>query len=81
MSARVHPEPKGPPVSDADKMVARARDRRLPAATADDVSRLAEMLRAAKHAHATALTELRQAGADPVEDWAESYAEYLLGVR
>ena len=79
MSAHIHPEPERLPVSDADKMVARARERRLPAATAEDVSRLAELLRAAKHAHATALAELRQAGVDPVQDWAESYAEYLLG--
>ena len=81
MAAHNHHEPKRPPVSDADKMVAWARERRLPAATADDVSRLAEMLRAAKHAHAKDLAELRQTGADPVEDWAESYAEYLLDIR
>ena len=81
MSAHIHPEPKRPPASDADKRGAWARERRLPAATAEDVSRLAEMLRAAKHAHARDLAELRQAGADPVEDWAQSYAEYLLGVR
>ena len=49
--------------------------------TGDDVSRLAEALRAAKHAHSASLAELRQADADPVEDWAVWYAEYLLGVR
>jgi hypothetical protein len=49
--------------------------------TRDDVARLAEALRAAKRAHSVSLAELRQADADPVEDWAVWYAEYLLGVR
>lgn len=47
----------------------------------DDVSRLAEALRAAKRAHSASQAELCQADADPVEDWALWYAEYLLGGR
>jgi hypothetical protein len=50
------------------------------AVTSEDVFRLAHALREAKRAHAAALAELRQAGVDPVEDWAVWYAEYLLGV-
>jgi hypothetical protein len=69
--------------SDADKMVAREQRPAdsSPAVTTEDVARLAQALREAKRAHAVALAELRQAGVDPVEDWAVWYAEYLLGVR
>lgn len=81
-TAQVDPEPQHSPVSDADKMVARERREELSQSiTGDDVSRLAEALRAAKHAHSASLAELCQADADPVEDWAVWYAEYLLGVR
>lgn len=69
--------------SDADRMV--AQERRLADAThvvtSEDVVGLAQALREAKRAHAVSLAELRQADVDPVEDWAVSYAEYLLGVR
>jgi hypothetical protein len=70
------------PVSDADKIVARER-REEPgkSITDEDVSRIAETLRAAKQAHSAFLAELCQADVDPVEDWAVWYAEYLLGVR
>jgi hypothetical protein len=51
------------------------------AVTSEDVFRLAQVLREAKRAHAASLAELRQADVDPVEDWADWYAEYLLGVR
>jgi multiple sugar transport system ATP-binding protein len=68
--------------SDADRMV--AQERRLADAshvvTSEDVFSLAQALREAKRAHAVSLAELRQADADPVEDWAVWYAEYLLGV-
>ena len=69
--------------SDADKMVARLRRPAdsSPAVTSEDVYRLAQALREAKRAHAVSLTELRQADAEPVEDWAVWYAEYLLAVR
>ena len=51
------------------------------AVTSEDVVHLAQALRKAERAHAASLAELRQADADPVEDWAVWYAEYLLGVR
>jgi hypothetical protein len=80
--AQVDHEPQRSSASDADKMVARERRRELSQSiTGDDVSRLAEALRAAKHAHSASLAELCQADADPVGDWALWYAEYLLGVR
>jgi hypothetical protein len=80
--AQVDPEPQHSPVSDADKMVARERREELSESiTGEDVSRLAEALRAAKQAHSASLAELCQADADPVEDFAVWYAEYLLGVR
>jgi hypothetical protein len=80
--AQVDPEPQHSPVSDADKMVAWERPEELSESiTGEDVSRLAEALRAAKQAHSASLAELCQADADPVEDWAVWYAEYLLGVR
>jgi hypothetical protein len=82
-TAHVDPEPRHSPVSEADKMVARERPEELSnqSITGDDVSRLADALRAAKQAHSASLAELCQADADPVEDWAVWYAEYLLGVR
>jgi hypothetical protein len=81
-TAQVDPGPQHPPVSDADRMVARERCQELSQSiTGDDVSRLAEALRAAKQAHSASVAELCQADADPVEDWAVWYAEYLLGVR
>ena len=81
-TAQADPEAQHSPVSDADKMVARERREELSQSfTGDDVSRLAEALRAAEHAHSASLAELCQADADPVEDWAVWYAEYLLGVR
>jgi hypothetical protein len=76
------PEPQHSPVTDADKTVARERREELSRSiTGEDVSRLAEALRAAKRAHSASLAELRQADVGPVEDWAVWYAEYLLGVR
>jgi hypothetical protein len=79
---QVDHEPQHPAVSDADKMVARERrEEPSQSITAEEVSRLAEALRAAKQAHSASLSELRQADVDPVEDWALWYAEYLLGVR
>jgi|tagenome__1003787_1003787.scaffolds.fasta_scaffold20843896_3 hypothetical protein len=81
-TAQVDPEPQHSPASDADKMVARERPREPgESITGDDVSRLAEALRAAKQAHSASLAEVCQADAEPVEDWAVWYAEYLLGVR
>ncbi len=75
-------KPKHSPASDADKMVARERPQEPgESITGDDVSRLAEALRAAKQAHSASLAEVCQADAEPVEDWAVWYAEYLLGVR
>lgn len=69
--------------SDADRMV--AQQRRLADAshvvTSEDVFSLAQALREAKRAHAASLAELRLADVAPVEDWAVSYAEYLLGIR
>jgi hypothetical protein len=69
--------------SDADKMVARERQRAdsSQVVTREDVVRLAQALREAKRAHSVALAVLRQADVDPVEDWAVWYAEHLLGVR
>ena len=69
--------------SDADKMVARERQRAdsSQVVTREDVLRLAQALREAKRAHSVALAVLRQADVDPVEDWAVWYAEHLLGVR
>jgi hypothetical protein len=78
---QVDPVPEHSPVSDADKMVARGREELSESTTGEDVSHLAEALRAAKQAHSASLVELCQADADPVEDWAVWYAEYLLGVR
>lgn len=69
--------------SDADWIV--AQKRRLADTshvfTSEEVFSLAQSLREAKRAHAVALAELHQADADPVEDWAVWYAEYLLEVR
>jgi hypothetical protein len=81
-TARFDPEPRHSPVSEAGKKVPRERPEELSQSiTGDDVSRLAEALRAAKQAHSAYLAELCQADTDPVEDWAVWYAEYLLGVR
>jgi hypothetical protein len=81
-TARFDPEPRHSPVSEAGKKVPRERPEELSQSiTGDDVSRLAEALRAAKQAHSVSLAELCQADTDPVEDWAVWYAEYLLGVR
>jgi hypothetical protein len=80
----IKPESTRRRVSDADKMVARhgePGDRTSRSATAEDVSHLADALRAAKHAHAGHLAELLQADVEPAQDWATWYAEYLLGVR
>jgi hypothetical protein len=75
-----------PRITDADAHTSgrRARERReelSESTTVEDVSHLADALRAAKQAHSASLAELCQADADPVEDWAVWYAEYLLGVR
>lgn len=51
------------------------------AITREDVTELAEALRAAKRHHVQYLAELRQGDVEPAEDWATWYAEYLLGVR
>ena len=47
----------------------------------DGVAQLAEALRAARRSRVQYLAELRQGDAEPAEDWATWYAEFLLGVR
>lgn len=76
------PEPQRSPAHPSGRMAARERGEEAgQSITGEDVSRLAAALRAAKQAHCASLAELRQADAEPVEDWAVWYAEYLLGVR
>ena len=45
------------------------------------MAQLAEALRAARRSRVQYLAELRQGDAEPAEDWATWYAEFLLGVR